>query len=146
MGTKRTGDFHKVYLMTGDPLAPALIKNVVSTELQLSGQAVDASSRDSKFSLYIPGKIDISASIVLNLEPDDASYIALRTAFINQTSVHLKFTTDAIAIVGTVVFEAVFMVEGISQPEQANTTVQITITLRPTPHATISPNFSTVTG
>lgn len=145
MANLRTGDFHKVYIVTaGSPPVNTLLKNVVSTELTLSSQPVNASSRDSQFELFISGKKDLSASITLNLDPDDSQYLAFRNAQLNDSHMWLKFATDAIATNGTEVFEGAFMVGDMNRSMQPNQTVQVTISLKLTPHATITPGFSTI--
>jgi hypothetical protein len=145
MATVTTGDFHKVYLVAaGTPPTNTLLKNVVSTELNLSTQAVNASSRDSDFEMFISGKKDISASITLNFDADDTQYLAFRAAALNGTSMWLKFATDTITVVGTEVFEGTFMVGDISRSMQPNQTVQVVISLKLTPSATVTPGFSAI--
>lgn len=145
MARLRTGDFHKVYLVTaGNPATNTLIKNVVSTELSISSQAVNASSRDSDYEIFISGKKDLAASITLNFDPEDTQYLAFRNAQVTDTPIWLKFTTNAITVNGTEVFEGAFMVGDIGRSMQPNQTVQVTISLKLTPHDTVVPGFSTV--
>ncbi|MTA11647.1 MAG: hypothetical protein F2534_03525 [Actinobacteria bacterium] len=145
MARLRTGDFHKVYLVSaGSPPVNTILKHVVSTELSISSQAVNASSRDSDYELFISGKKDLSASITLNLDADDTQYLAFRNAQVTDTPIWLKFTTDAIAVNGTEVFEGAFMVGDIARSMQPSQTVQVSISLKLTPHATVVPGFSTV--
>lgn len=141
----KIGFNYKLYRNTGTYGSPTWNEITVTRDLTLNmthGEAV-ASSRASEYEVTLATlkQVSIDFSTVLDTAGDD--YAALKTAFLNRTTVDCAVADGAIATAGTEYFRCDYVITNFTRSEPLQDVVTVDVTLKPTPSSN-TPGYTTV--
>lgn len=138
----------KLYYNAGTYGTPTwtLISNVRDLTLNVNKTAVDVSTRGGGgWVESVDGLKDASIEFGMVWDTSDAAFTAIKTGFLNNTSVELYVLDGAYNTTGSQGLRATCMIEAFSREENLGDALQVQVTARPVKNSNAAPTWVTVT-